>query len=120
VKAVLDWELSTLGDPLADLATLTIYWAERTGGGPLTPATALPGFPSRAQLIERYASASGRDVSDLPYYAAFGHWKLACITEGVYTRYAAGAMGDNETAAATMAQSTLQRAAMAKHALAKL
>ena len=53
--------------------------------------TALPGFATRAQLIERYAAASGLDVSDVPYYCAFGIWKLACILQGVYVRYAGGA-----------------------------
>jgi aminoglycoside phosphotransferase (APT) family kinase protein len=94
VIAILDWEICTLGDPLADLGLLCVYWAEAgesqhsvLGVAP----TALPGFATRAQLIERYAAASGRDVSHVPYYCAFGIWKLACILQGVYVRYAGGA-----------------------------
>jgi len=94
VIAILDWEICTLGDPLADLGLLLVYWAEVgenehavLGSAP----TALPGFATRQQLIERYAAASGRDVSDVPYFCAFGIWKLACILQGVYVRYAGGA-----------------------------
>jgi aminoglycoside phosphotransferase (APT) family kinase protein len=94
VIAILDWEICTLGDPLADLGLLLVYWAEAgdahqavLGAAP----TALPGFATRAQLVERYAAASGRDVSAVPYYQAFGIWKLACILQGVYVRYAGGA-----------------------------
>ena len=101
IRAVLDWELSTLGDPLADLGTLLAYWAEDGGDRGPSPmasiaqseATALPGFPTRAQLAERYGASSGRDVSDVGYYVAFAYWRLACILEGVYVRYAANAMG---------------------------
>jgi len=94
VIAILDWEICTLGDPLADLGLLLVYWAE---AGDTTPAvlgvapTALPGFATRDRLVERYAAASGRDVSAVPYYKAFGIWKLACILQGVYVRYAGGA-----------------------------
>jgi aminoglycoside phosphotransferase (APT) family kinase protein len=95
IRAVLDWELCTLGDPLADVGLLLVYWTEP--GDQHTAladsATLLPGFPSRAELIERYAAASGRDVSAVDYYVAFGYWKLACILEGVFARYQAGAMG---------------------------
>ncbi len=93
VVAILDWEICTLGDPLADLGLLLVYWTEPgdemavLGSAP----TALPGFATRAQLVERYAAASGRDVSQIAYYQAFGLWKLACILQGVYVRYAGGA-----------------------------
>ena len=94
VTAILDWEICTLGDPLADLGLLLVYWAEAgenehsvLGVAP----TALPGFATRTQLTERYAAASGLDVSHVPYYCAFGIWKLACILQGVYVRYAGGA-----------------------------
>jgi aminoglycoside phosphotransferase (APT) family kinase protein len=95
VMAVLDWEICTLGDPLADVGLLMVYWADpddtvSTGIG---AATVAEGFPSRRELIERYATASGRDVSDVGYFVAFGYWKLACILEGVYARYKGGAMG---------------------------
>jgi aminoglycoside phosphotransferase (APT) family kinase protein len=99
VRAVLDWELATLGDPLADVGTLMAYWAEhparRSSGLAMlqSAATALPGFPTRAELAGRYAARSGRDLADLGFYVAFAYWKLACILEGVYVRYAASAMG---------------------------
>lgn len=95
IAAVLDWEICTLGDPLADVGLLQVYWAEPDqAASALVPApTALEGFPRRKELLERYAEASGRDLSDIDYYFAFGMWKLACIIEGVYARYMAGAMG---------------------------
>ena len=97
VIAVLDWELCTLGDPLADLGLLMVYWTE--AGDPIAAlagsATTLEGFPTRAELVAAYQEAGGRPVGDLDYYVAFGYWKLACILEGVYTRYKAGAMGDD-------------------------
>ena len=97
VIAVLDWELCTLGDPMADLGLLMVYWSE--AGDPFAAlpgaATALEGFPSRKELVAAYEAASGREVVDLHYYQAFGYWKLACILEGVYARYKAGAMGND-------------------------
>lgn len=101
VAAVLDWEICTLGDPLADLGLLMVYWSDPddAGAGLLSPATALPGFPSRQELVDRYAERSGRDVSNLSAYVAFGYWKLACIVEGVYARYIGGSMGTSDPAA---------------------
>jgi len=94
VVAILDWEICTLGDPLADLGLLMVYWAEAgdrevalVGVAP----TSLPGFATRDELLDRYAAASGLDVSGVSYYKAFGLWKLACILQGVYVRYAGGA-----------------------------
>ena len=97
VIAVLDWEICTLGDPLADLGLLMVYWTEADDAIAALPgaATTLEGFPSRAELVQAYQDAGGRPVGDLDYYVAFGYWKLACILEGVYTRYKAGAMGDD-------------------------
>ena len=94
VIAILDWEICTLGDPLADLGLLSVYWAEPDDGDQAligVAPTTLPGFVRRSDLISRYAEASGRDVSAVPYYRAFGFWKLACILQGVYVRYAGGA-----------------------------
>lgn len=96
VAAVLDWELTTLGDPLADLGLLLVYWVE-PGEQDLAlpdPPTLAPGFSSRQELIDRYAQLSGRDVSGVGYHVAFGYWKLACILEGVHRRYVAGAYGE--------------------------
>lgn len=100
VLAVLDWEICTLGDPLADLGLLQVYWT-----GPGDPASAwtgsacgAPGFLDRADLAARYADVSGRDISALPFYVSFAYWKLACILEGVYARYVGGALGARDAA----------------------
>ena len=99
VAAVVDWELCTLGDPLADLGTLMAYWPERDEEtSPLgDPANLAPGFPTRAELAARYAERSGRDISELDFFLALGYWKLAIILEGVYARYAAGAYGETDS-----------------------
>lgn len=95
VRAVLDWELTTLGDPLADLGLLLVYWGEPGDTvGMVGSASATEGFPTRDEVVARYARRSGRDVSEIDYYYAFGTWKLACIVEGVYARMAAGAYGE--------------------------
>ena len=88
VRAVLDWELSTLGDPLADLGGLLAYWSEpadRPLLGPIT-LTTLPGFPARAELVDAYVAASGRDVGDLAFWHALALWKIAVIHAGVRQR----------------------------------
>jgi aminoglycoside phosphotransferase (APT) family kinase protein len=95
VVAVLDWEICTIGDPLADVGLLQVYWTGPDDEPSAWPsaATTLPGFAGRAELAARYAATSGRDISDLSFYVAFGFWKLACILEGVYARYLGGALG---------------------------
>jgi aminoglycoside phosphotransferase (APT) family kinase protein len=98
VLAVLDWELCTLGDPLADVGLLLVYWAE-PGDQTLplgTAPTVMPGFPTRAALAEAYATRSGRDLSQIGYYLAFAYWKLAVILEGVVARHATGAYGGGD------------------------
>ncbi len=95
IVAVLDWELCTLGDPLADVGYLLNSWIEPGDGAlELTP-TSIGGFPSRDALCERYHDATGRDLSGIDYYRAFSHWRLAAIGQGVYKRYLVGAMGEN-------------------------
>ena len=100
VVAVLDWEICTLGDPLADLGLLQVYWtgpddeASAWDGA----ATTADGFWNRSDLVARYAEVSGRDVAQLDFYVAFAYWKLACILEGVYGRYLAGALGAQDPA----------------------
>ena len=94
IAAVLDWEIATLGDPLADLGYVLHSWPEPGEAGPahrMSP-TIVPGYPSRDELLERYAVRSGRDVSQVGFYVAFSHWKSACIVEGVYERYLHGAL----------------------------
>ena len=95
VAAVVDWELCTLGDPLADVGLLLVYWSEAGDEFmPLfAPATIAPGFIKRDEVRERYAERSGRDLSEVDYFVALGFWKLAIILEGVYARYAAGQYG---------------------------
>jgi aminoglycoside phosphotransferase (APT) family kinase protein len=103
VRAVLDWEICTLGDPLADVGLLMVYWSEpgdeRSALG-VAPTT-VAGFPSRDEMRARYAERSGRDVSELDFYIAFGYWKLACILQGVQHRYAAGAAGGDRSGVET-------------------
>ena len=98
VIAVLDWEICTLGDPLADVGLLMVYWTEADDAAPmlLTAPTAQEGFLSRKEVLDRYAEQSDRDLSQIDYYIAFGYWKLACIVEGVYARYVGGAMGSTD------------------------
>ena len=96
VNAVLDWELCTLGDPLADVGYLGVLWTD-PGSTPRThnDPSGLEGFPAYRQLVERYATRSGLDLSGIDYYVAFSSWRLAIISEGVYARYLAGVMGDS-------------------------
>ncbi|MBO0730125.1 MAG: phosphotransferase family protein [Acidimicrobiaceae bacterium] len=92
MTAVLDWEIATLGDPLADLAYAVTAWVG-PGDAPVDIAdspTTLPGFPRRQDLIERYVTLSGADLSQFDYYRAFNFWKRACIVQGVYARYRSG------------------------------
>jgi aminoglycoside phosphotransferase (APT) family kinase protein len=92
IAAVVDWEMSTLGDPLADLGLTLMYWAD--GSAEQFPdinvgasVTALPGFYSRDQFGARYAELTGRDISSIGYYIAFGYFKLAVVLEGIHARY---------------------------------
>jgi aminoglycoside phosphotransferase (APT) family kinase protein len=100
VAAVLDWEICTLGDPLADVGMLMVYWTgpDDSASAWEGSATTAPGFSNRAALAERYAAVSGRDLSQLGFYVAFAAWKLACILEGVYARYLGGALGERDDA----------------------
>ena len=96
IAAVLDWEMSTLGDPLADVGLLVVYWRANRDD-PRHPAavpsvTGQPGFPGRREVVQRYAERSGRDVSALPWYVAFGLFKLAVVVAGIVARQRAGAM----------------------------
>ena len=98
IVAVLDWELSTLGDPLTDLGTLLAYWSEDDDDEVLVaarlcpPVTAASGFPSRAGVVDRYAELTGYDVSGIGWYVAFAFFKLAVIYQGIVARVAGGAM----------------------------
>jgi aminoglycoside phosphotransferase (APT) family kinase protein len=99
IAAVLDWELCTLGDPLADVGYLLNTWAEAgeeaSEGIGMAP-TSIGGFPTRSELVARYAERSGIDPGNVDYYRAFQYWRLGAIIEGVYARYVHGAMGETD------------------------
>jgi aminoglycoside phosphotransferase (APT) family kinase protein len=99
---VVDWEMATIGDPLADLGLTLVYWTDPGEEGWLNPATgasgppargvstdatASPGFLSRAEFAAGYAERTGRDISRIGYYVAFGYFKLAVVLEGINARY---------------------------------
>jgi len=97
VTAVLDWEMSTVGDPLSDVASLLVYWTapgedELMGG--LKSVTAESGFPPRADIRDMYARLSGRDLSQLDYYFAFAYFKLGVIIQQIYYRWYKGQTHD--------------------------
>lgn len=96
VRAVLDWELAALGDPLADVAMFLISWAEPADTVRALPTspTAAGGFAPRSRIVDRYAESSGWALDDLDYYVVFALWRLACIFEGVRARHHDGAMGE--------------------------
>jgi aminoglycoside phosphotransferase (APT) family kinase protein len=102
VRAVFDWDMATLGDPLCDLGALLGYWSEPTDP-PAFRALAMmptsPGFPSRVELVERYARVSGRDVSAVAFYHALGLFRLAVIAAQIYVRFHRGQTLDRRFAA---------------------
>ena len=94
IKAVLDWELCTLGDPLADVGYVGAHWSPADGdGGRHNDPTGAGGFGSYDDFLERYSKHSSRDLSAVDYYVAFQLWRTAIIIEGVYARYLGGAYG---------------------------
>ena len=103
VAAVLDWEMGAIGDPRADVGYLLATYSE-PGGPPnplgTSPVTALPGFPSRLDLVGRYAARSGRDVEPLAWFEALALWKAAVFCEAIYGRYVRGELGAEDTRAA--------------------
>jgi len=93
IAAVLDWEMSTLGDPLADLGLLGLYWemGENDPDNPVAHGISLrAGFPPMSELAERYAGRTGLDLAPLPWYSAFARYKLAVISEGIHFRFLQG------------------------------
>jgi aminoglycoside phosphotransferase (APT) family kinase protein len=95
--AILDWEMATIGDPLADLGYLSVSWTEPGADEHpllLAPVTAAEGFPSRDELVARYAERTGRDVSRLRWYEAFALWKASVFCEAIYGRYVRGERDD--------------------------
>ena len=101
VAAVLDWELCTLGDPLADVGYILNNWAQPgeegvTSRGAAQAPTTAGGFQTREVMLARYEELTGTDCSGVDYYRAFQYWRLAAIVEGVMARYLKGVMGDND------------------------
>jgi aminoglycoside phosphotransferase (APT) family kinase protein len=98
IVAVLDWEMSTLGDPFTDLGSLLSFWSAEddpdvvTAARIVAPVTAAEGFPSRAEVVARYAERTGFDVADADWYQAFAHFKLAVVCQGIAARAAGGSM----------------------------
>jgi aminoglycoside phosphotransferase (APT) family kinase protein len=92
IRAVLDWEMATLGDPLCDLGLLPVYATPAAGVAGVVSDGMGPhnGFPSMDTLVERYAARTGLDVTPLPWYIALGYYKLAVICEGIHARHLAG------------------------------
>jgi aminoglycoside phosphotransferase (APT) family kinase protein len=91
LTAVLDWEMSTLGDPLTDVGLLVMYGEQHDiPGFPVPTAGGAPGHPSAAEVVERYAARSGRDVSAVGWYTAFAYFKIAVILEGIHYRWTLG------------------------------
>jgi aminoglycoside phosphotransferase (APT) family kinase protein len=96
LTAILDWEMATLGDPLADLGYLMVFWPEpgEEGFGVLSQPASEPGFPTRGQMIARYEERTGFAMTDLMFYRTLALWKLTILSEGLYKRHLAGAADD--------------------------
>jgi aminoglycoside phosphotransferase (APT) family kinase protein len=102
MTAVLDWEMATVGDPLSDVASLLVYWAEPGDEdilGGLRSVTSDPTFPRRHEVVELYARLSGRDLSGLDWYFAFAYFKLAVICQQIFYRWKVGQTRDERFAA---------------------
>ena len=103
IAAVLDWEMGAIGDPRADVGYLLATYSE-PGGAPsplgTSPVTALEGFPPKAELIERYAARSGREVGPLGWFEALALWKAAVFCEAIYGRYVRGELAAEDARAA--------------------
>ena len=107
IVAVLDWEMGAVGDPRADVGYLLATYSEPGGdANPLgtSPVTAMPGFPSRDELVARYAERSGRDVGPLAWFQALALWKAAVFCEAIYGRYIRGELAAEDTNAARFEQ----------------
>ena len=122
VAAVVDWEISTLGDPLADLAYALNWFADPSDTEPQPPeaATAVDGFPTRGELAERYAQKTGRDLSKIDYYLGFNRWKSAAILHGVYARYIEGKKSSDDIDLPDMRERILRALTLAEQAVNRI
>ena len=112
IVAVLDWEMSTLGDPLTDVGLLLVYWGRSGDDAVNRPdSTTAPGFLTTDQVVARYADVSGRSVDHLDFYVVFAYYKLAIIIEGIAARYRMGkTLGEGFEAMGAIVQSLVDRA----------
>ncbi len=115
VLGLLDWELATVGDPMADLGQLLVYWAEESDDftALADPPTREPGFATRQALAERYLAATGEDQARLKYFVTFNWWKVSCILENVYSRMLEGVMGEVDRTPESFGEQARALAAMA-------
>jgi len=123
VAAVLDWELSTIGDPLADLGYLVATWSD--AGSPRTPLELSPvtrgeGFPRRAELVEHYEEQTGRRAAALPWYEALALWKAAVFCEAIYGRWLRGEKAAEDPFASTLGEGVPRLLEVAAAAVARL
>ncbi len=121
ILAVLDWEMGAVGDPRADVGYLLSTYSEPGGRSSAlgsTPVTAEHGFPTRAELVERYVAQSGRDVEPLGWFEALALWKAAVFCEAIYGRYTRGELGAEDTRAAVFEHAVPALASTAVEALA--
>ena len=103
IAAVLDWEMGAVGDPRADVGYLLATYSEPGGDvNPLgaSPVTAMPGFPTKRELVEHYRERSGREVEPLGWFQALALWKAAVFCEAIYGRYARGELASEDAYAA--------------------
>jgi aminoglycoside phosphotransferase (APT) family kinase protein len=114
IIGLLDWEMCTIGDPLSDLGTALAYWVDAGDSNDLQQVrwcpSNYPGSLTRAQLAERYARATGRDVSSMPFFLAFARFKVAVILQQIYYRYHQGLTLDQRFASLPRKIETLLRA----------
>jgi aminoglycoside phosphotransferase (APT) family kinase protein len=115
VAAVLDWELSALGDPLTDLGLFLFYWESGPSLAPalVTSVPRLPGFPDGTEIARRWADRTGLPLDDLDWYRAFAHFKFAVITQGIKARVNAGVMGGQDFGDLTSAVANIAEAGLA-------
>jgi aminoglycoside phosphotransferase (APT) family kinase protein len=116
IIGVLDWEMSTIGDPLSDLGTALAYWVDAKDSDELqqvrwSPSN-YPGSLTRAQLVERYEQATGRDVSSMAFYLTFARFKVAVILQQIYYRFHTGLTQDQRFASLPRKIETLLRASL--------